>query len=56
MWGDQDAEMVGNLQVVKGKFGEGIQLPGGAGARLKITDDIKKAILPKKEITLELWV
>ncbi len=56
LWGDQDAEMVGNLQVVKGKFGEGIQLPGGAGARLKITDDINNAILPKKEITLELWV
>ena len=56
LWGNQDAEIIGNLQIVKGKFGEGIQLPGGAGARIRITDDIKKAKLPKKEITLELWV
>ena len=56
VWGDQDAEMIGKLQIVDGKFGEAVQLEGGAGARVQITDDIKKAELPTEEMTVELWV
>ena len=46
LWGDQDAEMIGKIQIVQGKFGEAVQLGGGAGARVQMTDDIKKAKLP----------
>lgn len=56
VWGDQDAEMIGKLQIVEGKFGEAVRLEGGAGARVQITDDIKKAELPTEEMTVELWV
>ena len=56
IWGDQDAEMIGKLQIVKGKFGEAVRLEGGAGARVQITDDIKKAELPTEGMTVELWV
>ena len=56
LWGNQDAQMIGDIQIVTGKIGEAIQLPGGAGARVKITDDKNKAILPKEGATLELWV
>ena len=56
VWGDQDAEMIGKLQIVEGKFGEAVRLEGGAGARVQITDDIKKAKLPTEEMTVELWV
>ena len=55
IWGSQDAEMIGKLEIVPGKFGEAVQLGGGAGARVRITDDIKKAELPSKEMTVELW-
>ena len=55
IWGNQDAEMIGKLEIVPGKFGEAVQLGGGAGARVQITDDIKKAELPSKEMTVELW-
>ena len=55
IWGNQDAEMIGKLEIVPGKFGEAVQLGGGAGARIQITDDIKKAELPSKEMTVELW-
>ncbi len=55
IWGNQDAEMIGKLEIVPGKFGEAVQLGGGAGARVRITDDIKKAELPSKEMTVELW-
>ena len=55
IWGNQDAEMIGNLQIVPGKFGEAVQLGGGAGARVQITDDIEKAELPTEEMTVELW-
>ena len=55
IWGDQDAEMIGKLEIVPGKFGEAVQLGGGAGARIQITDDIKKAKLPSEEMTVELW-
>ncbi|MDE0467252.1 MAG: LamG domain-containing protein [Candidatus Poribacteria bacterium] len=56
VWGNQDAEMIGKLQIVEGKFGEAVRLEGGAGARVQITDDIKKAELPTEEMTVELWV
>jgi len=56
IWGNQDAEIIGDLQIVPGKFGEAVQLGGGAGARIQITDDIKKAELPTEEMTVELWV
>ena len=56
IWGTQDAEMIGKLQIVEGKFGEAVRLEGGAGARVQITDDIKKAELPTEEMTVELWV
>ena len=56
IWGDQDAQMIGKLQIVEGKFGEAVRLEGGAGARVQITDDIKKAELPTEEMTVELWV
>ena len=56
IWGNQDAEMIGKLQIVEGKFGEAVRLEGGAGARVQITDDIKKAELPTEEMTVELWV
>ena len=55
IWGDQDAEMIGKLEIVPGKFGEAVQLGGGAGARVQMTDDIKKAELPTEEMTIELW-
>ena len=55
IWGNQDAEIIGDLQIVAGKFGEAVQLGGGAGARVQITDDIKKAELPTEEMTIELW-
>ena len=55
IWGDQDAEIIGDLQIVAGKFGEAVQLGGGAGARVQMTDDIKKAKLPTEEMTVELW-
>ena len=55
IWGTQDAEIIGNLQIVVGKFGEAVQLGGGAGARVQMTDDIKKAELPTEEMTVELW-
>ena len=32
IWGNQDAEMIGKLQIVEGKFGEAVRLEGGAGA------------------------
>ncbi|MCY3552076.1 MAG: LamG domain-containing protein [Candidatus Poribacteria bacterium] len=56
VWGDQDAQMIGKLQIVEGKYGEAVRLEGGAGARVQITDDIKKAELPTEEMTVELWV
>ena len=56
IWGNQDAEMIGKLQIVEGKFGEAVRLEGGAGARVQITDDIKKAELPTEGMTVELWV
>ena len=56
VWGDQDAEMIGKLQIVEGKYGEAVRLEGGAGARVQITDDIKNAELPTEEMTVELWV
>ena len=56
IWGDQDAEMIGKIEIVQGKFGEAVQLSGGAGARVQMTDDIKKAKLPTEEMTVELWV
>ena len=31
IWGSQDAEMIGKLEIVPGKFGEAVQLGGGAG-------------------------
>ena len=52
LWGNQDAQMIGDIQIVTGKIGEAIQLPGGAGARVKITDDKNKAILPIEGATL----
>ena len=55
IWGNQDAEIIGDLQIVPGKFGEAVQLGGGAGARVQMTDDIKKAELPTDEMTVELW-
>ncbi len=55
LWGDQDAEMIGKIQIVQGKFGEAVQLGGGAGARVQMTDDIKKAKLPTEGMTVELW-
>ena len=55
IWGNQDAEIIGDLQIVPGKFGEAVQLGGGAGARVQMTDDIKKAELPTEEMTVELW-
>ena len=55
IWGDQDATIIGDLEIVPGKFGEAVQLGGGAGARVQITDDIKKAELPTEEMTIELW-
>ena len=55
IWGDQDAEMIGKIEIVQGKFGEAVQLGGGAGARVQMTDDIKKATLPTEEMTVELW-
>ena len=55
IWGDQDAEMIGKIEIVQGKFGEAVQLGGGAGARVQMTDDIKKAKLPTEEMTVELW-
>ena len=55
IWGDQDAGIIGDLEIVPGKFGEAVQLGGGAGARVQITDDIKKAELPTEEMTIELW-
>ena len=55
IWGNQDAEIIGDLQIVAGKFGEAVQLGGGAGARVQMTDDIKKAELPTEEMTVELW-
>ena len=55
IWGNQDAEMIGKLQIVQGKFGEAVQLGGGAGARVQMTDDIKKAELPTEGMTVELW-
>lgn len=55
IWGNQDAEMIGKLEIVPGKFGEAVQLGGGAGARVQMTDDIKKAELPTEEMTIELW-
>ena len=55
IWGDQDAEMIGKIEIVQGKFGEAVQLGGGAGARVEMTDDIKKATLPTEEMTVELW-
>ncbi len=55
IWGDQDAGIIGDLQIVPGKFGEAVQLGGGAGARVQMTDDIKKAKLPTEEMTIELW-
>ena len=56
IWGDQDAEMIGKIQVVQGKFGEAAQLEGGAGSRVQMTDDIKKAKLPTEGMTVEVWV
>ena len=56
IWGNQDAEMIGKLQIVEGQFGEAVRLEGGAGARVQITDDIKKAELPTEGMTVELWV
>jgi len=55
IWGNQDAEIIGDLQIVAGKFGEAVQLGGGAGARVQMTDDIKKAELPTEEMPVELW-
>jgi hypothetical protein len=55
IWSNQDAEIVGDLEIVPGKFGEAVRLGGGAGARVQITDDIKKAELPTEEMTIELW-
>ena len=55
IWGNQDAEIIGDLQIVPGKFGEAVQLGGGAGARVQMTDDIKEAELPTEEMTVELW-
>ena len=55
IWGDQDAEMIGKIQIVQGKFGEAVQLEGGAGSRVQMTDDIKKAKLPTEGMTVELW-
>ena len=46
IWGNQDAEIIGKLQIVEGKFGEAVRLEGGTCARVQITDDIKKAKLP----------
>ena len=43
IWGDQDAEMIGKIQIVEGRFGESVQLGGGAGARVQTTDDIKRS-------------
>ena len=56
LMGNQDGKIIGDIQIVPGKFGEAIKLPGGAGTRVKITDNILNAILPKEGITLELWV
>ena len=56
IWGNQDAEMIGKMQIVEGKFGEAVRLEGGAGSRVQITDDIKKAELPSEGMTVELWV
>ena len=56
IWGDQDAEMIGKIQIVQGKFGEAAQLEGGAGSRIQMTDDIKKAKLPTEGMTVEVWV
>ncbi|MYC74818.1 LamG domain-containing protein [Candidatus Poribacteria bacterium] len=56
IWGDQDAEMIGKIQIVQGKFGEAVQLEGGAGSRVQMTDDIKKAKLPTEGMTVEVWV
>ena len=56
IWGDQDAEMIGKIEIVQGKFGEAVQLEGGAGSRVQMTDDIKKAELPTEGMTVEVWV
>ena len=48
IWGNQDAEIIGDLQIVAGKFGEAVQLGGGAGARVQMTDDIKKPNCPQR--------
>lgn len=56
LMGKQDGEIIGDIQIVPGKFGDAIQLPGGAGARVRITDEFNQAVLPKEGMTLELWV
>ena len=54
--GNQDGEIIGDIKIVPGKVGDAIKLPGGAGTRVRITDNFLNAILPKEGITLELWV
>lgn len=54
IWGGQDATMNGNPKIVKGKVGDALEFDGDD--YLLITDDITTAKLPKREMTIEVWV
>ncbi|MCH8292001.1 LamG domain-containing protein [Candidatus Poribacteria bacterium] len=56
LWGNQDAESVGKIKFANGKIGQALKLEGGAGNYLLVTDDIKAAKIPTKEISTEAWV
>jgi hypothetical protein len=53
--GGQDAQMFGAAKTVPGKAGEAVELDGSA-SYLVVTDDIKAAKLPTREMTAEAWV
>lgn len=55
VWGKQDASINGNPEIVEGKVGDAVQF-NGSSDWLLITDDINKANIPKREITVEVWV
>jgi len=54
VWGGQDALINGDPKVVEGKIGDALEFDGDDW--LLITDDIKAAKLPVKEMTVEAWV
>ena len=55
VWGGQDATMQGGPKIIDGKFGNALEF-NGTTDYLLITDDIKAAKLPKREMTAEVWV